>query len=141
MVRIMKKPRTVICDIDGCIMRGPWFEDIQDFYDNMDSWQPVDWMVDIVTCIYKLGYRIIFLTARDEKVRRKTTRQLKDMFDFRFDLYMRPTGDERPSHIVKEEFLLKLQEHYNIIFAIDDEQPNCDMYRKHGIDVIQPNIS
>lgn len=133
----MKKTKVVICDIDGVIMQGPWWDDIQDFYDNMDSWYPIDWMVDIVNCIYKLGYKIIFLTARDEKVRRKTTQQLKNMFDFKIELYMRKKDDERPSCVIKEEYLPELMDKYDILFALDDEQPNCDMYRKHGISVIQ----
>ena len=133
----MKKTKVIICDIDGVLMDGPWWDDIEDFYLNMDSWYPIDWTVYMVNCFYKLGYKIIFLTARDEKVRVKTTQQLKELFPFNINLYMRPRGDMRESYIVKEEHLMELMEKYDILFAMDDEIPNCQMFKKHGIPVVQ----
>ena len=133
----MKKTKVIICDIDGVLMDGPWWDDIEDFYLNMGSWYPIDWTVYMVNCFYKLGYKIIFLTARDEKVRVKTTQQLKELFSFNINLYMRPRGDMRESYIVKEEHLMELMEKYDILFAMDDEIPNCQMFKKHGIPVVQ----
>lgn len=118
-------------------MDGPWWDDIEDFYLNMDSWYPIDWTVYMVNCFYNLGYKILFLTARDEKVRVKTIHQLKEMFSFPIHLYMRPRGDMRPSPIVKEEYLMEILKEHEILFAIDDETPNCEMYKSHGIPVIQ----
>lgn len=133
----MKKNKAIISDIDGVLMEGPWFDDIEDFYREMSSWYPVDWAVHFVQMFYNLGYKVIFLTARDERVRLRTEQQLRDMFDFNIDLYMRGRGDERPSYIVKEEHLHDLMEKYDIQLAIDDETPNIKMFQRYGITTIQ----
>ena len=136
----MKKTKVIISDIDGVLMDGPWWDDIEDFYRNMNDWYPIDWTVYMLKCFYKLGYKIIFLTARDEKVRLRTTQQLQELFPFNIEMYMRPRGDLRESHVVKEEFLMELMEKYDILFAMDDETPNCEMFKKHGITVLQVTL-
>lgn len=137
MVYPMKKTKTLICDIDGVIMEGPWFDDIEDFYHNLSSWYPIEWAVKLVQMFHDVGYKIIFLTARDERVRVRTEQQLKEMFDFNIDLYMRNRGDERASCIVKEEHLIPLMDKYDIQLAIDDETPNIKMFQRYGITTIQ----
>ena len=128
--------KAIICDIDGVLLKGTWKGDIEQFYRDMDSCYPVDWMVDIINSIHKLGYKILFVTARDEKVRVKTKYQLKELFPFTINLYMRPRDDLRPSYVVKEEHLEKLQQNHEIIFAIDDEIANCEMFERHDIPAI-----
>lgn len=133
----MNKPKTIISDIDGVLMEGPWFDDIEDFYREMSSWYPVDWAVHFVNMFHKMGYKIIFLTARDERVRLRTLQQLQDMFSFNIELYMRERNDERPSCVIKEEHLIELMKKYDIQFAIDDETPNVQMFKKYGITTLQ----
>ena len=63
--------------------------------------------------------------------------QLKDCFDFNFDLYMRGRWDERPDYVIKQEFLNQIQEKYNVVLAVDDNESNCNMYRQNNINTIR----
>lgn len=131
------KTNVAIFDIDGVIMTCPYWEDIEDFYQNMSSCTPIDWAVYFVNSLHKNGIKIIFVTARNVKVKGTTLKQLKDCFDFNFDLYMRGRYDERIDWIMKEEYLKEIQKDYNVVLAVDDNGKNCDMYIRNGINTIR----
>ena len=48
-------------------------------------------------------------------------------------LLMRAKDDLDPAHIVKEKYLKTILENYEVILAIDDEQPNLDMFNRYGL--------
>ena len=50
---------------------------------------------------------------------------------------MRPNGNLEPDAKVKHKILQDVTEHYNIIFAIDDREPNCQVYRSFGITTLK----
>ena len=125
--------KVIICDIDGVILDGPWYDDIEDFYNNMDSWTPVQWSVDLIQCMADKGYKIIFVTARIERIRPKTTEQLQSVFNFPIDIRMRKNDDERVDWVMKKEIIQELQKTYDIQFGIDDGQLNCKMLQSLGI--------
>jgi len=131
------KTNVAIFDIDGVIMTCPYWEDIEEFYQNMSSCTPIDWAVYFVNSLHKNGIKIIFVTARNVKVKGTTLKQLKDCFDFNFDLYMRGRYDERIDWIMKEEYLKEIQKDYNVVLAVDDNEKNCDMYIRNGINTIR----
>lgn len=131
------KNNAVICDIDGVVLTCPYWKDIEDFYQNVDSCTPVDWAVYFINSLHKQGFKIIFITARNCKIKGITLRQLKECFDFNFDLYMRGRYDERIDWVQKEECLNLIEQDYNVVLAIDDNEGNCNMYRKHGITTLR----
>ena len=81
--------------------------------------------------------KIVFVTARDEKCRAYTLYQLKQLFDFPIELYMRGRGDLRPDPDVKREYIIDLKEKYNILLCIDDNPDNCKMYNELGLTALE----
>lgn len=127
------KTKVVICDIDGVVLTCPYFNTVDDFYQNIESCVPVDWAVHLIQGLYEQGIKILFLTARDSKCRGITEHQLKQCFDFPIHLYMRIHNDTRPDFVIKEEFIYEFEEKYDILFCIDDNKFNCDMYNSHNL--------
>lgn len=134
---IVKKHRAIIVDIDGVILQCPYWQDMEDFYKNLDQCVAVDWAVYLVNYIQQQGIKIIFLTARDEKCKIQTNIQLRQLFDFKYDLYMRKRGDLRIDWEIKQDYLKEIQEKYNVLFSIDDNASNCEMYRRNNIPSLQ----
>ena len=124
---------SIICDIDGVVLECPGWEDLEDFYQNLELCTPVDWAVYLIKGLQKQGIKIIFLTARDSKCYCFTKYQLEQIFDFPIDLHMRLHGDTREDWVVKEEYIVEFKNKYNILCCIDDNAENCKMYRRHGL--------
>ena len=132
----MKNKETIICDIDGVILHGPYWDDVEDFYCNVSSCFSIDWAVDLINGMYEKGYNIIFLTARNIRCKHVTLWFLRQLFDFNINLYMRPRYDNREDYVFKREFTLEIMKNCNIAFAIDDNINNCNMYKELGIPVL-----
>lgn len=124
---------SIICDIDGVVLQCPGWQDLDDFYANLDSCIPIDWAVYLIESLHRNGLQIIFLTARDVKCHCYTKHQLQQLFDFPILLYMRNHNDTRPDYVIKEEHIVELKQRYRILCCIDDNKDNCNMYRKHGL--------
>lgn len=124
---------SIICDIDGVILTCLNWQDMEDFYQNMDSCVPVDWAVHLINGLHQQGIKIIFLTARDSKCRSYTKFQLEQLFDFPINLYMRLHGDTRDDYIIKAEYIQEFIKNENILFCIDDNLQNCEMYKSFGL--------
>ncbi len=144
------KPKAIICDIDGCVLdTSAIYKEIERlnlegqrkwmFFETFanDSKMSVfnqtlgNWLVSQ----YIKGINIIFLTARSEKIRYNTRTRLNKEFKNVLDycLLMRAKDDLDPAHIVKEKHLKTILERYEVILAIDDEQPNLDMFNRYGL--------
>ena len=124
---------SIVCDIDGCILQCPYWDTVEDFYQHIDECVPIDWVVSLVKGLHAQKRKIIFLTARDAKCRSYTLYQLKQLFDFPIELYMRQRFDLRPDHEIKKEYMLEIMEKYNVLACIDDNIKNCEMYKSLGL--------
>lgn len=63
----------------------------------------------------------------------KTIEQLNEL-NIDYELYMRMDGDYRSTSEVKKDILKEfILDNYDVIFAIDDIQENCDMFKELGI--------
>lgn len=152
----MIKERAIICDIDGCVLDtsridneivelGLTQEQSFKYFDiNISRITPI---VNIKVCHFLYYFasnekcKIIFVTARSEKLREITYKQLAHVMEVRPEIiYMRPYGNYDEPHLLKEKILLKIKEHFNIFLAIDDNIQTCNMYEKHGIITIMCNI-
>lgn len=150
------KQDAVICDIDGVILDvSQVFKEIEEKGLTGDAkWDyfnrhanglhvyPEKRMIEIIHSFYKKGYKIIFLSARSEEIEKETAHRLMQEFlyyiesklsIFDFELLMRSEGDFSPSAEVKEKHLLELKNKYNILCAFDDDESNCEMFRKNNI--------
>jgi hypothetical protein len=108
-----------------------WNGDLEQFYANLNQGFPYEWCEVLLNSLSKSGIKIIYITARNEKCKNITKRQLNSWFDFSYLLYMRGRDDLREDYVIKEEYLLELKSKYDILFCLDDNPDNCRMFRRY----------
>ncbi|MDH5721958.1 MAG: polynucleotide kinase [Alphaproteobacteria bacterium] len=139
--------KTIIFDIDGTLAeithRRKFLEqekkDWKSFNDKMGDDTPNDPVVELYKTLWETGkYEIIIISGRTEKYR-ELTEQWFIWNDIPFEtLHMRPNGDYRADHIIKEELLERFKsEGKDILFVVDDRQQVVDMWRRNGITCLQ----
>lgn len=137
-------PRAILVDLDGTVAllngRNPF--DASHCDDDLPN-VPV---IECVKAMFAAGYKIIFMSGREDKYREPTMRFIVKHFSDidanflvnGFELHMRLTGDSRKDFIVKEELLdMYVFAKYNIVFALDDRNSVVDHYRSLGLTVMQ----
>lgn len=150
------KKKIIICDIDGCLVdTAHLLENCEQLGEN-EKWEKFNrnccnsdnkknWnLIEIIdTLDTHLVHKTIFLTTRSASIYKQTYQMLKSMFDFdsfgmAFSLLMRPADDNTtPSYVIKEGYIKKLKEQFDIVCAIDDDSRNCQMYKDNGIFTLQ----
>jgi len=91
-------------------------------------------VVDLARLFHSIGAKIIIVSARNERHRAITAKQLFEWGVPFEKLYLRKDGDFRNDGIVKEEILATVrQDGYNPILAVDDRQQVVDTWVKLGI--------
>lgn len=147
------KQKAIICDIDGVLLDT---EHINDMITNSGLSDDSAWeffnrhandesvvadsrIIEMLEAFAEQGYKIIFVTARSTQIWQQTRAKI-DMsiglcakHHFNYEICMRGIDDKRPSSKVKQSLLNKIQEFNSVLFAIDDESENCEMYAKNNI--------
>lgn len=138
--------KTIIIDLDGTLAdskhRHHFLTGDQGYRDT-DAWRietdkdvPVQWCVDLIYGFRAQGYTILYVTGREEKCR-ETTREWLGAHvsgSQHEDLLMRPMGDNRPDHLIKEElYLQQILPKYKVMFAIDDRPGIAKLWRTLGV--------
>ena len=132
-------PPAIVCDLDGTLAlytgRGA-FELERCYEDTVNSG-----VLECLQIMRRSGYRIIFVSGREDSCEAATKRWLYDkceLSDSCYILYMRETGDNRKDSIVKEEIYNRdiLPEYY-VSFVLDDRQQVVDALREMGLQVWQ----
>lgn len=144
----MRKPKAIICDIDGCIMdTSRIYEEIAEkgitgaekfAYFEQYANDPAKALInhqlaEILKFLNAQGYKIIFSTARSIVIKLRTMIRLRDELGFIGDLYVRGKNDFRPSAEVKADHLRRIKEYYDVHIAIDDEDENLKMFSENNI--------
>ncbi len=81
---------------------------------------------------------IFLLSGREDKFRDKTERWLKNNEIEYTGLYMRPTGDSRKDHVVKQElFENHIKGRYNVVAVVDDRLRVCRMWHRLGLPLLR----
>lgn len=144
------KPKVALFDLDDVLFHtNPIFARAERMgLSGDDLWQcfhqevhkcPVNgWCRDLILALKFSGITPVFITARSEEIKNTTRMSIVECLDtVNFGLYMRKLGDKRPSDLVKEEILHdKVLPRYAVLFALDDDIKNCEMYVKYGIPVL-----
>lgn len=144
------KPKCIIVDIDGTIADiGHRLHFIRDGKKDWDGFfaaakddAPVENVIVIVNNLaLSLGVELdlIVVSGRPERTREATSAWLHvsgvSVYD---ELFMRPDGDHRPDHIVKEEILDRdILPHWDVLCSIDDRNQVVAMWRRRGITCLQ----
>ena len=132
-------PKAVICDLDGTLSlfkekghRGPYDAS------NCDEDEVNEPVLACLNAMRKAGYKIIFMSGREDVYRPQTLKFLERIYYNRQDLYMRKTNDTRKDWIVKGEmFDANIRGKYNVIFCLDDRDQVVEFYRSLGLTVFQ----
>lgn len=81
---------------------------------------------------------IVVVSGRQEHSRKVTLDWLEDHGIPFNELHMRPTGDNRPDQMIKEEILdVQLLPRYEVVGVLDDRQKVVDMWRRNGLTCFQ----
>lgn len=133
----------IICDLDGTIAD---FHDTRPAYGFEPSLIQLDKaipaVVDIVNGLCRHGYKIIFLSGRTDNYFDETYKWLNQfiIYDTKFELFMRKSGDFRKDNIIKKEiFDEHIRDKYCVKFAIDDRNSIVNLWQSLGIFVLNVN--
>lgn len=127
-------PKAIISDLDGTLAlfthhRGP--------YDatNCDMDLPYAPVVESVKVFYKLGYKVIFCSGREDKYREPTEKFIKKYLpEVEYQLFMRKSGDMRKDSIIKEEiYRNNIEGKYYISHIYDDRSSVVNLWRSLGL--------
>jgi hypothetical protein len=134
----------VLVDMDGTLadvshrvhhVRGRGRKDWPAFFRGMAKDPPNEVVAGWVRNL-KPEYTIVILSGRPSNYAGATVEWLR-RHRIPFDhLLMRPAGDHRPDHVVKQELMQTLPRE-RIAFVIDDRASVCRMWRGQGLRVFQ----
>ena len=148
----------IICDVDGTLMnvekRVEYAKKHKKDTDRVMDWDiflnpmvmlefdtPNKDVVGVIKSLYHSdweNYNLIITSARNERHRDVTMKQL-ELARVDYDaMYLRDDGDMRPDDIVKEELLGKIRaDGYNPTIAFDDRNQVVNKWRELGINCYQ----
>ena len=148
----------IICDVDGTLMnvekRVQWAKKHKKDTDRVMNWDmfldplvmlefdtPNRDVVGVIKSLYHSdweNYNLIITSARNERHRDVTMKQL-ELARVDYDaMYLRDDGDMRPDDIVKEELLAKIRaDGYKPTIAFDDRNQVVNKWRELGINCYQ----
>lgn len=151
---LKEKKTALICDIDGCIIdtsniwkmaklfnvpENKYFEFFYQHANGTNNQYCMD-CIEFVNNFKKFVDKVIFITARSEKLRIGTFERLKNVVNCDFDLLMRPVDNVDEPSILKEQILKEVNKNYVVLLAIDDDDNICSMYKNNGIATINWKI-
>ena len=102
---------------------------------------PIEPIWETLSALVDAGCGTAFVTSRSECQRAATFFWLRDhaatvgiVLLPRIALYMRDNDDRRPSHIVKEEGLMRARaDGYNPTLVFEDRKLDAEMWRRNGL--------
>jgi predicted secreted acid phosphatase len=148
----------IICDVDGTLVditkrldlaianakhgkRMNWdiFLDSDKMYE-LD--EPNHDVIELVKSFISNGHRVVITSARNERHREVTEKQLRE-FGINFEkLYLRADDDFRNDADVKEEILGQIRgDGFDPHVAIDDRQRVVDRWRELGLNCYQVRVT
>lgn len=140
MVQDESLPRAVIFDNDGTISlihsgRSPYDASTCDLDD------PHLHVIECMKLYYNAGYKILFVSGREDKDREPTERFYKEHFpEVKYELFMRPTGDMRKDVIIKEEiFNEHIKGKYYVAGWFDDRLQVSKWVYENGLPLFRVN--
>ena len=138
----------LIFDVDGTLMdvehrrhfvSGP-SKDWDSFMDPkvMEGDSPNQPVVDIALAMAAAGHEIVVVSARNERHREVTQKQLDALGLEPLHLFLRPDGDFRSDSEFKQEVLDSLRANdFNPDLVFDDRNQVVDMWRRNGVPCFQ----
>lgn len=96
------------------------------------------WCFELMEAMTTRGYKIIFVTGRNELLRAPTEEWLVKHSVKYEHLYMRGILDNREDADVKEDiYTLMIEQKYQVLFVVDDRKSVVDRWRKLDLICLQ----
>lgn len=150
------KPKYIICDLDGCLIKSGWIWDVAkekgfskdvafDFFNRSACCDACE--IDV--SLYKYlcfkasgGFRLHFLTARSEVISVETINFIQQktglIYGKEFTISFRPANDlSSPADSKARRLDAMIADKKEILLAIDDEDEILKMYQNRGIKTIK----
>lgn len=129
-------PQAFLVDIDGTVAtmtsRGPHD------YGRVGEDEPNEAVIRVVRAMYTVGYRIILVSGRTDRVKNKTIAWLLEQYVPFDELHMRADGDNRVDWKVKYDlFNEHIRDKYDVAGAFDDRNQVVKLWRKMGLTCFQ----
>jgi hypothetical protein len=131
------------CDIEGRPFKKNW----KAFFEAQDKDTPNEWCVKIINgLIEEYGIVPIYLTGRPELYRYITEKQIQGWVDpSDYQLYMKPDQNCKDGEAIwksgaefkKEVYWERIEPHYDVLFALDDDEMCCRMWKEEGVQCLQ----
>lgn len=108
------------------------------FNQSMDLDQPYFWCIELIAAMKARGYKIYFVTGRDENFKQVTTDWLA-LHNVSYDeLHMRKDQDFREDSEVKEEIYHNhIKKNSQVLFVVDDRKSVVERWRELGLVCLQ----
>lgn len=133
-------PRAAVFDNDGTISlihpnRSPYNAETADKDFTHDH------VIECMRLYHKAGYKILFVSGREEKDREPTERFYKMHFpEVEYELYMRPTGNQEKDVVIKERiFNEHIKGRYFVAAWHDDREQVCRWVYESGLPLFRVN--
>lgn len=140
------RPQAIVFDIDGTlvdvssvrhhVLGGPennYRKDFDAFHREAVNCPPIKWVKNMAWDKYMMGYKILLVTARNEKYRPPTSWWIADNNVPSHGLWMRADRDMRPDYEIKKEILDRLLLRFDIREAYDDNPNIVRLWSEYGI--------
>lgn len=140
------KAKAIIVDLDGTlcdvehrvhhVQNHP--KNWHAFNSAMDQDKSYFWCLELIAAMKTRGYKILFVTGRDENFRDKTEAWFKKHKVDYDELYMRPARDFREDSDIKEEiYYTKIANNSEVLFIVDDRKSVVERWRKLNMTCLQ----
>jgi predicted kinase len=130
-------PKAVLVDIDGTVaeMRGRSPYDMTRVLED----GPKNDVINVVIALQRAGYKIVFVSARNEVARAATEEWIRMYISIRdYELHMRADGDGRDDRVVKREiFDRNIRDRFFVRLVLDDRDKVVRMWRGLGLTCLQ----
>lgn len=141
LIKIDTRPTAYIFDVDGTLanvdpylhhVRGP-NRDYEAFHSaSIDALPNVDVLLMLNNAVSD-RHAILVVTSRKEKWRGLTSMWMAINNIRSHALFMRADEDNRPDYEVKKDILDKIEKHWKVVHAIDDNPNVIRLWEENGI--------
>lgn len=142
-VPIPGTPKAVLVDLDGTVAHNDGHRSFYDYSKVRGDSVHHDIVELVKMFAWAYGYKVIFVSGREDICREDTIEWLADRCDLRegedyIGLFMRDAGDGRDDGIVKLEiFDREIRDHYDVRYVLDDRDRVVAAWRSIGLRVLQ----
>ncbi|MBY0414096.1 MAG: hypothetical protein K2Q18_08015 [Bdellovibrionales bacterium] len=140
------KAKAIIVDLDGTlcdvehrvhhVRSKP--KNWKAFNESMAHDVPYLWCIELIAAMKARGYKVFFVTGRDDDFKKMTTDWLTRHHVEYDELYMRKAGDFREDSEVKEQiYIEEIESIAQVLFVVDDRKSVVERWRKLGLTCLQ----